>query len=189
MRLREVGRHLGLPTQAYIALSDAKHLDAQAGAETAMARPLRPLGYQLRVGPGMLDFENAFSLETGVRPRICGMALRLREGIQAAQPSIVPVLQELVAEGHLLISEHTRQHACREISLPSAVIDRASRARWTEEGGRTLLERAGREAAALEDRHRPPRHAPDVERALTERMHAEARRFGMERLPERPCAA
>ena len=32
----EIGKHLGLPTQAYIALSDAKQLDAQAGLEAAM---------------------------------------------------------------------------------------------------------------------------------------------------------
>ena len=30
----EVGKYLGLPTQAYISLSDAKLLDAQAGMET-----------------------------------------------------------------------------------------------------------------------------------------------------------
>ncbi|MBK8047350.1 MAG: trimethylamine methyltransferase family protein [Anaerolineales bacterium] len=30
----QVGKRLGLPTQAYMALSDAKELDAQAGAET-----------------------------------------------------------------------------------------------------------------------------------------------------------
>ena len=29
-----VGKHLGLPTQSYLAFSDAKLLDAQAGAET-----------------------------------------------------------------------------------------------------------------------------------------------------------
>ena len=29
-----IGKHLGLPTQSYMALSDAKTLDAQAGAET-----------------------------------------------------------------------------------------------------------------------------------------------------------
>jgi trimethylamine--corrinoid protein Co-methyltransferase len=32
----EIGRRLGLPTQGYIALSDAKALDAQAGLETGM---------------------------------------------------------------------------------------------------------------------------------------------------------
>ena len=37
----EVGKRLGLPTQAYMALSDAKLLDAQAGAET-FGSALRP---------------------------------------------------------------------------------------------------------------------------------------------------
>ena len=34
----EIGKYLGLPTQAYIALSDAKLLDAQAGLETGDGR-------------------------------------------------------------------------------------------------------------------------------------------------------
>ena len=39
----EIGKHLGLPTQAYIALSDAKQLDAQAGLETGMGATLAAL--------------------------------------------------------------------------------------------------------------------------------------------------
>ncbi|MBD3162912.1 MAG: hypothetical protein GF346_10905, partial [Candidatus Eisenbacteria bacterium] len=36
----EIGKQFGLPTQAYISLSDAKRLDAQAGLETAMGAVL-----------------------------------------------------------------------------------------------------------------------------------------------------
>ena len=53
----EVGKRLGLPTQAYMALSDAKMLDAQAGAETFGSALLAALGGINSVsGPGMLDF-------------------------------------------------------------------------------------------------------------------------------------
>ena len=41
----EIGKHLGLPTQAYIGLSDAKQLDAQAGMETSMGATLAGLGW------------------------------------------------------------------------------------------------------------------------------------------------
>ena len=36
----EIGKYLGMPTQAYIALSDAKLLDGQAGLETSMGATL-----------------------------------------------------------------------------------------------------------------------------------------------------
>ncbi len=46
----EIGKYLGLPTQAYIALSDAKQLDAQAGLETSMGATLA-----VRTRPGRAD--------------------------------------------------------------------------------------------------------------------------------------
>ncbi len=183
----QVGRFLGVPTQGYIALSDAKQLDAQAGAETGIGAALAALaGINHVSGPGMLEFENAFSIEKLVLDdEICGMAQRLRYGIREVEGDVVvPLMQELVAEGHLLIADHTRLHAAREISRPSAIIDRATHERWTEEGGRSLVERAAARAAELERRHEPVGHSPDVERALIDRMHAASRAAGMDRLPD-----
>ena len=72
----EIGQSLGLPTQAYIALSDAKALDAQAGLETGIGAVLAALsGINSVSGPGMLDFESCQSLEKlVVDDEICGMA-------------------------------------------------------------------------------------------------------------------
>ena len=48
----EIGKRLGLPTQGYIALSDAKQLDAQAGLETGIGATLAALvGHQQRLRP------------------------------------------------------------------------------------------------------------------------------------------
>ena len=80
----EIGKRLGLPTQAYIALSDAKRLDAQAGLETGIGAALAALaGINSVSGPGMLDFESCQSLEKLVLDNeICGMILRLVQGIE-----------------------------------------------------------------------------------------------------------
>lgn len=186
----QVGRHLGLPTQGYIALSDAKRVDAQAGAETAMGATLAALaGINSVSGPGMLDFENGFSLEKLVfDDQICGMALRLRAGIcRHDDDRILSVTEELLREGHLLIAGHTRRHLRDEIVFPSAVIDRASRARWLSEGGTALGQRAAGAIAALEGRHPPSPLPGDVRQALNERMRAEALAAGMDRLPANAC--
>ncbi|RKX28362.1 MAG: hypothetical protein DRP46_08770, partial [Candidatus Zixiibacteriota bacterium] len=80
----EIGKYLGLPTQAYIGLSDAKHLDAQAGLETSMGATLAALsGINSISGPGMIDYENCFSLEKLVIDNeICGMIFRMLRGIE-----------------------------------------------------------------------------------------------------------
>ena len=58
----EIGTALGMPTQGYIALSDAKRLDAQAGLESSMGATLAALsGINNVSGPGMLDFESCHS--------------------------------------------------------------------------------------------------------------------------------
>jgi trimethylamine--corrinoid protein Co-methyltransferase len=182
----EIGKHLGLPTQAYIALSDAKLLDAQAGLETAMGGTLAALsGINNISGPGMLDFENCFSLEKLVLDNeICGMTARMLQGIEPREdfPSL-PRFEELLREQHLLISDHTRKYLKQEIFFPGPVIDRANRSRWQEEGSRTLKQRAREIVKKVIAESRPVRLPEDVTRALTERMVAEARKFGMDKLP------
>jgi trimethylamine--corrinoid protein Co-methyltransferase len=184
----EIGKHLGLPTQAYISLSDAKLLDAQAGLETAMGATLAALsGINNVSGPGMLDFENCQSLEKlVVDNEVCGMTARLAAGIEPRDDFPAgPLFTELLREKHLLIAKHTRRHLRKEISFPGPAIDRANRARWLEEGGRTLRQRAAGEVARLVDEWRPSGLPEDAKRALIQRMEAEARRSGMDRLPVR----
>ena len=184
----EIGKHLGLPTQAYIGLSDAKQLDAQAGLETSMGATLAALaGINSISGPGMLDFESCQSLEKlVVDNEIAGLTLRLAEGIEPRDDFPArPLFEELLRDGHLLIARHTRRHLKREHYFPGPVINRAQRSRWHAEGAATLGARARREVERLVAGYTPP--ATDAARValLTERMTAEARRHGMEALPAR----
>lgn len=184
----EIGKHLGMPTQGYIALSDAKQLDAQAGLETGVGAILAALsGINSISGPGMLDFESCQSLEKlVVDNEICAMTYRLLRGIEPREdfPSL-PIFEELRREKHLLIADHTRRHLREEIAFPGAVIDRANRARWLRGGGLTLRERAAREVARLVESYTPSRLPEETKFELTHRMEREARRHGMEALPAR----
>ncbi|MEA3297334.1 MAG: trimethylamine methyltransferase family protein [candidate division Zixibacteria bacterium] len=182
----EIGKHLGIPTQAYIGLSDAKLLDAQAGMETSMGATIAALaGINNISGPGMLDFESCFSLEKLVLDNeICGMTRRMIDGIKPKEdfPSL-PHFEELLTEGHLLISDHTRRYLKEEVYFPGPVIDRANRARWMEEGSLTLGERASKEVERITGEHKIPRLSDDITKELTKLMETEARRFGMDNLP------
>jgi trimethylamine--corrinoid protein Co-methyltransferase len=184
----EIGKHLGLPTQAYISLSDAKQLDAQAGLETSMGATLAALaGINSISGPGMLDFESCQSLEKLVLDNeICGMTLRLIAGIEPKEDfPALPRFEELLKEGHLLISKHSRRYLREEHYLPGPTIDRANRARWQAEGSLTLGERAHREVTRLIETYEPSRLPESAKVELTQLMENEARRHGMDTLPAR----
>jgi trimethylamine--corrinoid protein Co-methyltransferase len=184
----EIGKYLGMPTQGYIALSDAKQLDAQAGLETGIGAVLAALsGINSISGPGMLDFESCQSLEKlVVDNEICGMTYRLLKGIEPREDfPAIPIFQELLREKQLLIADHTRRYLREEITFPGAVIDRADRARWTRQGQTTLRERAAREVARLIGKYQPSRLPEPAKAELTRRMESEARRYGMDALPPR----
>jgi len=184
----EIGKRLGMPTQGYIVLSDAKQLDAQAGLETGMGAILAALsGINSISGPGMLDFESCQSLEKlVVDNEICGMTYRLLRGIEAREDfPALPLFEELRREKHLLIADHTRRHLREEITFPGAVIDRANRARWLKAGRLSLWERAAREASRLIQGYTPSRLPQETKLELTRLMTQEAQRHGMEALPKR----
>lgn len=184
----EIGKRLGMPTQGYIALSDAKQLDAQAGLETGIGAILAALsGINSVSGPGMLDFESCLSLEKlVVDNEICGMAYRLLRGIEPREdfPSL-PRFEELRREKSLLIADHTRRYLREEITFPGPVIDRATHSRWLQGGGLTLKERAAREVARLLGKYTSSRLPEATKLELTRLMEKEARRYGMEALPAR----
>ncbi|MBC8384573.1 MAG: trimethylamine methyltransferase family protein [Candidatus Cloacimonetes bacterium] len=184
----EIGKFLEIPTQAYISLSDAKQLDAQAGLESGMGATLSALsGINNISGPGMLDFESCISLEKLVMDNeICGMCLRMTEGIGPKDdfPSL-PIFEELLKENHLLISKHTRKHLRTEHYFPGNVINRANRPRWIDEGKTTLNERAHTEVRKLIRDYQPSNLPDEIKNDLIKLMEKEAKKFGQEKLPER----
>jgi trimethylamine--corrinoid protein Co-methyltransferase len=187
----EIGKYLGLPTQAYMGLSDAKLLDGQAGLETSMGATLAALaGINSVSGPGMLDFESCFSLEKLVLDNeICGLALRLVRGIEPREDfPAIPHFEELLRDKHLLIADHTRRYLKLEHYFPGAAIDRANHARWQAEGSKTLGARAHEEVQRLLASYRPSSLPDDVKAELTRLMAREARRYGMDALPHERLA-
>jgi trimethylamine--corrinoid protein Co-methyltransferase len=183
----EIGKYFGIPTQAYIGLSDAKMLDAQAGLESSMGATMAALaGINSISGPGMLDFESCFSLEKlVVDNEICGMTHRMLRGVKPKEDfPALPRFEELLAEQHLLISDHTRKYVREELYFPGPTIDRANRSRWIEEGSQTIGQRAGKEVDRIIGEHQPVALADDAKAELARVMTATARQHDMETLPE-----
>jgi trimethylamine--corrinoid protein Co-methyltransferase len=156
--------------------------------ETSMGATLASLtGINNVSGPGMLDFESCQCLEKLVLDNeICGSVQRLIRGIEPKEDfPAVPIFQELLEEKHLLISKHTRRYLREEHYFPSNVVDRANRSRWAEEGSLTLGERAHSVVEKTLEEYEPTRLDNDVKSELTRLMAEEARKYGMDSLPER----
>jgi trimethylamine--corrinoid protein Co-methyltransferase len=182
----EIGKHLGLPTHAYMALSDSKLVDYQAGMESAMGAIVAALsGINNVSGPGMLDFESCQSLEKLVLDHeIAGMALRLTKGIVLRDDPIALPLIETALEGkEFLAMPHTAKWYREEAYFPNEVIDRSTLEEWESMGGLNAASRASaRVEKLLSDHEREP--LDDSVRAhLTELMERDAKRYGMDKLP------
>ncbi len=140
-----VAKSLGLPTQSYMALSDGPILDAQAGAETFGSALLAALaGVNSVSGPGMLDFLLVFSLPKLVfDDEMCGQALRFVREVQPLDDLPVGALiDQLMADQHLIMAAHTMTHWPAELYLPGAIVDRDNRETWMRAGGTDAYQRA-----------------------------------------------
>jgi trimethylamine--corrinoid protein Co-methyltransferase len=140
-----VARSLGLPTQSYMALSDAKTLDAQAGAETFGSALLAALaGVNSVSGPGLLDFLLVFSLPKLVfDDAMCGQVLHFVRSVRELDDlPVAGLIDQLMADQHLIMAPHTLTHWPTELHLPSPLIDRDNREAWTRAGAKEIDERA-----------------------------------------------
>src|SRR5829696_7129008 len=140
-----VAKSLGLPTQAYMALSDAKFLDAQAGGETFSSALLAALaGVNSVSGPGMLDFVLTFSLPKLVFDNeVCGQCLHFVRDLSVIDDlPAQQLVDDVRANDHLITSPHTLKHWPSQLYLTDQVIDRENRETWQKAGSRDLYQRA-----------------------------------------------
>ncbi len=181
----EIGRSFGLPTHAYMGLTDAKLLDAQAGAEAALGAVLAALsGVSVVSGPGMMDFESCFSLEKLVIDNeFCGMALRAARGIEKRDEELAADLYGDLTRGDLfLTSDVTLRWFREELFFPSPVIDRDGYERWAQKGRSSAAERAHARVQQLLNAPPNPAQPAQVEQILSV-LREENRRAGGGVLP------
>jgi len=182
----QVGKHLGLPTHAYLGQSDAKIVDGQAGLETGMSALAAALaGANVISGPGMLDFESCQSLEKLVLDNeICGMALRLVRGIEARGDRLGGDLYgDIYASTHFLASEETRRWFREEMHLAGPVIDRDTYDAWASHGKKSAWDRACEEVERILSSCKAEPLPDDSLKALMRIMKDDARRIGIDLPP------
>jgi len=181
-----VGKALGLPTHAYMGLSDAKRVDYQAGMESSMGILLAALaGVNVVSGPGMMDFESCQSLEKLVLDHeVCGMAYRMIEGIaQRDELMALDLLKSLEPGAHLLTNPHTLKWFREEIKSPGKSIDRRARGSDLFDDLKTAEVRAQREVERILSEEKNPVLSMDIGKELEKMMIEELKRAGADGLP------
>jgi trimethylamine--corrinoid protein Co-methyltransferase len=176
----------GLPTHAYLGMSDSKIVDAQTGLESASGAILGALaGINMISGPGMMDFESCFSLEKLViDAEIVGMAKRLVRGVDDSdRPLALDVMREVGHTGQFLATKHTVRHYRTEDYVPSAVIDRDYRQGWFDKGALDVNARAHRRVEELIAAYEPLDLPDDVVRELQAVAARHAKAAGLDQLP------
>ncbi len=183
----QIGKKLGLPTHAYMGLSDSKSVDAQAGLESGIGIILSALaGINVVSGAGMLDFENCQSLEKLVIDNdICGMAYRLISGIvERDDPIAIPLFLEIGDEGNFLTNPHTKKWYRLEHTFP-AVIERGSYEQWKISNRKETWKRAKERVEYLLSKEDEEPLPEDMKKELEKIVISFGKKFGLEKIPEK----
>jgi trimethylamine---corrinoid protein Co-methyltransferase len=181
----KVGKYLGLPTHAYMALSDSKLLDSQAGFETGMGALMAALsGVNVISGPGMLDFESCQSLEKLVIDNeICGMALRIVKGVELREGFSKDLYGDIYNGEHFLTSPHTVEWLRKEFYFPSDVISRENYQVWESTVGKSAGERAHDKVNEILKKEQENVLDSKIANELEKIMLVDAKKYGMDTLP------
>ena len=74
---------------------------------------------------------------------MCGQALRFVREVKVADDLPVDrLIDQLMADQHLIMAEHTMAHWPTELYLPSPIVDRDNRENWVKAGGKDTYQRA-----------------------------------------------
>ena len=182
----EIGKALGMPTHAYLGMTDAKLVDAQSGLESAGGTVMAALaGVNMVSGAGMMDFESCQSYEKLViDSEIIGMAKRLIRGIEPRDnPIALTLMRELGHRADYLAQPHTLKWFAEELYTPSAVIDRGTLDGWKRKGSKSTWERAQDRVDELLATYQGSSISKEIRAELREIATHAAKKFGMDELP------
>ena len=116
----------------------------------------------------MLDFLLVFSMPKLVfDDEMCGQALRFVRDIQPVDDLPVgPLIDQLMADQHLIMAEHTMAHWPDELYLPSSIVDRDNREQWTKLGAKDTYQRACDDVDRRLAAYRQPETDPLIDEEL-----------------------
>ncbi len=165
----------GLPIWAYAGASDAKVMDAQAGAEAMFSIITAMLSRSNLIHDvGFLEYGSTSSLEmVTLANELVAMSRFFIEGIPVNEETLALEAIERVASGGpgsiFLMDDHTFEHFMQAQFLPK-LLDRSRYDSWVEAGAMDLYKRCNIEAKRILSEHqvepKPDEVLKDIDRIL-----------------------
>ena len=164
----DLARHYGLPLFCIAGATDAKVLDAQAGAEMAMSLLVSALnGCHLIHDVGYLESGLCSSNDSIVlADELIGYAKRFLSTYRITDETLaLDVVDQVGPRGNFLEHEHTLDHYREDVWRPAA-FDRRSYEAWSDAGGRPIADALGDRAGRVLETQERPDLSPDRTRAM-----------------------
>lgn len=164
----QLARFYGLPSRSVGATTESKLEDIQAGVErVATLIPAVLAGVNLITCGGTLDSTMLESHALMVLDdEICGMILRMAEGIRVSDETLaLDLIRKVNFAGHYLDQPHTVRHFRREHFVPKLLV-REPYETWHNEGRATVMDRARQRVREILAQHQPRALDPAVEAEL-----------------------
>jgi trimethylamine--corrinoid protein Co-methyltransferase len=183
----QVGKSLNIPTHTYLAASDSKIVDAQAGMESGISAIIGSLaGINMISGAGMLDFLACQSTEKLViDAEAIAMSKRLIDGIHLRNETLALELFEGFGfKADFLKHKFTRQLFDKEQYIPSSIIDRGSLHEWEQKGKLDTFQRAKIKVVELIEKYQRPEISIEKEKELKTLVESVCKKCGMDNLPQ-----
>jgi trimethylamine---corrinoid protein Co-methyltransferase len=153
----EVARHFGLPTWGLAGCTDAKVVDAQAGAESAFGILAQGMaGLNLIHDVGYMDSAMVCAVEQLVLGNeIIGMTKRYLRPFAVDAASVArDVIARVGPGGNFIEEKHTFDHFRHELHRPR-LFTRQHYTGWVKDGAKDTARRVQDEIRRLVDNHRP----------------------------------
>ena len=177
----DLARYLGLPFMGTAGASEAKRVDAQAGAEAALQVMVSALsGASLVHDVGFLDCADIGSLSYLVlADEIIGMAKRVMRGIEVTPETIMMDLIEKVGPGGMFLNQAQSASLCRREAWVPTVLDRNPYSIWKRKGSQTTEDSVNAKLMKILSTHQPAALPQKVEAKISEILKlAEERELG-----------
>ena len=177
----EIAKYFNLPTHTYMAISDSKILDYQAGAEASMSALVAVLKrINIVSGPGMLEFENTQSLEKLVLDNeICGYVLRFARGFEINDDTLaIELFAKVDFKAIFLKERHTVKFLRKEHYFPK-VFDRSLISLWLSGKSLPALEKAHKVVEEILSTHEPEPLPSDIEKELEKFFKSILAKYGV----------
>jgi len=184
----QLARFYGVPSGAWITVSDSKVIDVQTGIETALGTLIAVLsGINIAIGAGMFRSETTISLiKLVIDDDIAGVALRFGKGVLVNVETLADWLIEEVGPGGLFLKyKHTREWWIKEHYIPK-LLDKKTIEMWKRSGAKDLNAVAKEQVEKILKEHIVEPLPPDIERELDKTILEIAKKYKIEKLPPLP---